>query len=276
MLYALPRARLSAGVRMAENKRERSRGYPQYSLQDCLDALRQIVEALGSGPFTRDSVAVGMGMSPGSGAANSKAAALVHFGLLSRSAGAYSITELASTYLHPRAEPERDHATSIAATQPALFAEIFDRFQGKALPSMLPNILTRDMGIVAKQSEDAAKLFIRSAEYAGLLRNGILSSPAEAGAGPKPGPTMKADASPPPDKVTGDSSQSTQAVSTNAGFSIPLSKGRSATLHVPRSLADSDVHRIIQWIELMREVLIEEDGQETTNLEEGDIPADTD
>lgn len=251
---------------MSESKRERSKAYPQFSLDDMVDALKRIHSQLGSGPYSRAAIAEGLGHSVGSGSANSKAAALVHFGLLDREQNAYHLSPISRRIIHPTEEGEVAAAIADSVKVPTLFAALFERFGGKSLPQLLPNILTRDYGIIAKQSSQAAELFRRSAEYAGLLRHGVLHENLVADAvvvDETKSPTMTSE----PHRAnrdvrTGSHPGSDVPAQVRRNFDamaypIPLSGGRVCILELPRPVNERDLAKIRGWLELMADVLVE-------------------
>lgn len=251
---------------MPESSRERSRAYPRINLRESVELIEIIRSALGPGPFTRDAVAESMGLSPGSGHANRKSAALVHFGLLDRNGGSYEISELADRLLHPTNDTERSDSIAEAAKSPALYRGLFEKFGGASLPNLLPNILARDYGISVKQSKDVAQTFRESAEYANLLRHGILHKELGFNAAVETREEHRDHA--PPTQESGTAvffkpSGKSQVSPTNLEaslrqYAIPMRGGQSAMLCLPASVSQKDLDRIKQWIELMGEALVDE------------------
>jgi hypothetical protein len=251
---------------VSESKRERSKAYPQFSLDDMLEALKRIHSQLGAGPYSRAAIAEGLGHNVGSGSANAKAAALVHFGLLDREQNAYHLSAISRRIIHPTEEGEVAQAIAEAVKLPTLFAAMFERFGGKSLPQLLPNILARDYGIISKQSSQAAELFRRSAEYAGLLRHGVLHQDLaidEVVADESKSPTMAKEFQRPSTDVrtaTHVRQDVPDQVRKNfdaMAYPIPLSGGRVCILELPRPVTERDLTKIRGWLELMADVLVE-------------------
>lgn len=156
-------------------KREKGRGSPSIALSEAVALLEKIFEALGNGPFGRDSIGEAMGHKPGSGAANSKVGSLTHFGLLSRNGGGtYSISEIGTQILHPKDEAERQSGMIAAAKSPGLYSDLIEKFQKKSLPSMLGNILHREHQVLQVNADEVATRFRETMSAVGLLRNGVL------------------------------------------------------------------------------------------------------
>jgi hypothetical protein len=151
----------------------RSCGYPLLALPAAVEAAKALCDGLGEGPHSRQSLARGLGYSSFSGAASSKIGSLVHFGMLVRSGGMYSITPLArEAFSYPREGSLV--AIEKAAIKPALYGKLAARFSDKSLPEKLDAILAADYGITQKAAAAAAQNFIRTLEFAGLIRGGNL------------------------------------------------------------------------------------------------------
>lgn len=165
---------MSLDTNKDQKKSSRSSGYPVFSLEDCVDAVKQVKQGLGMGFSSRDLIAKAMGYSGVTGASGTKISACVHFGLLSRSGNTYAVSELSNKILTPVSEDEKRGALVEAANSPSLYDKLITAYDGKALPNMLENILSREYGIIDNSAKRAAEIFKKSLEYAGLLRNGVV------------------------------------------------------------------------------------------------------
>ena len=182
-----------------KNTRKRSCAYPLFPLSEAVVIAKKIHDGMGSGPFSRLTLAKGLGYSSFSGAVSAKIGALVHFGLLSRLRGLYSLTQLArDVFTYP--EEGSGPAMVAAARHPVLFEKLIDRFWGAPLPGGLAALLEVDFGITGKAAPLAAKNFITTLEVAGLLRDGILAPAFEPEDGLKIPAAAAPAVSPPPSK----------------------------------------------------------------------------
>jgi hypothetical protein len=154
-------------------KKTRSCAYPLLALPAAVEAAKALCGGLGEGPHSRQSLACGLGYSSFSGAASSKIGSLVHFGMLARSGGMYSITPLAKEAF---SYPQEGSLAAIgkAAVKPVLYGKLAARFLDKSLPEKLDAILSADYGITQKAAAMAAQNFIQTLEFAGLIREGKL------------------------------------------------------------------------------------------------------
>lgn len=154
--------------------KNRSTAYPGVTLEEAIEAAKTLRNNLGAGPYSRESAAVALGYGGINGASGTKIAACAHFGLLVRESNVYRQSELADQILVATSDDERQAGIRVAFTKPALYKKLAEEYNDKALPKMLDNILVRQHGITEKAAKEAASLFIKSADYAGVLINGVV------------------------------------------------------------------------------------------------------
>ncbi len=162
---------------LVESKVKKIRGtaHPYVGLEQAIGLVDQLRKAVGRGPFSRDVASQGLNHKSLSGPAMGKIAALVHFGLLSRQGNTYSVTPLADRILLPTSDEDRINAIVEAAKKPKLYKRLIDKYQNQSLPFLLDNILVREFGINEKRAKEVSKNFMKSLEYAGLLKNGVVT-----------------------------------------------------------------------------------------------------
>ena len=154
--------------------KSRSTAYPGVTLEEAIEAAKTLRNNLGAGPYSRESAAIALGYGGINGASGTKIAACAHFGLLIREGNVYRQSELADQILVATSDEERLAGIRVAFTKPALYKKLADEYNDKALPKMLDNILVRQHGITERAAKEAASLFIKSAEHAGVLVNGVV------------------------------------------------------------------------------------------------------
>jgi len=157
-------------------KKNRSCAYPMLSLPQAIAAAKSLCDNFGEGPYSRASAAKGLGYSSFSGAASSKIGSLVHYGLLERAGGMYSVASLAKICFSYPEDGSREAITAMA-NKPVLYHGLISRFLNKSLPEKLEAILVDDYGITGKAAPGAAQNFVRTMEFAGLIREGRLAFP---------------------------------------------------------------------------------------------------
>jgi hypothetical protein len=216
-----------------ETERSRSRSYPVVDLEAAAELLARL-GPVETEEVDRKALAKLLGYTTGSGGvAARKVGALVQYGLIDRHAGSYRLSLRGSRLRRPNLPPA-DYRLAIqgALEQPPLFRWILDRYQREGrIPENLDRILTRDYGITARASEEAANVFLRSARFAGVLSSdGLLIDPkgsaaAETGR-PSDGPLSVAPDS--PDTWKGR-------------LDLHLTNRRSAWLVFPSIMTDEDL-----------------------------------
>ncbi|MFA5130175.1 MAG: hypothetical protein WC477_04660 [Patescibacteria group bacterium] len=157
-------------------KRGRSHAYPSLNLERAIGLMEKLTKQLGKGPYNRESVAGGLGFKNISGASASAIGALTHFGLLERNGGSYKRSELTERILSPTSDEEKRIGIIDALNAPTLYSSLIKKYNNQALPLLLNNILQREYGILQTASTRAVQVFRESAEYAGILKNGVITT----------------------------------------------------------------------------------------------------
>jgi len=159
-----------------KSKKIRSVAYPAISLEQALNLVEKLRKNAGPGPYNRLSASEGLGYSGVSGTSAARVAALAHFGLLTKKGGTYRQGELADKILLPNTETEKQLAITEAAKTPKLYSKLIEKFSGQALPLMLKNLLAREFKVNERVAGEVEGNFRASMEFAGILKNGILSA----------------------------------------------------------------------------------------------------
>jgi hypothetical protein len=155
--------------------RKRSTSYPAFSLEEVVEATKELKEKLGDGPYSREIMATALGYKAVTGSSGMKISSCVHFGLLDRNGNTYSQSELASRLFNYLDEDERKGTLLEAFSKPSLYSKLLAEYSAKSLPLMLESILIRNYGIQENAAKAAAKNFKESAEFVGVLKNGVLN-----------------------------------------------------------------------------------------------------
>jgi hypothetical protein len=241
---------------------------PSETLPSAIQLLQLVRDRLGFSSASRESIAEALGYRTLNGTSRRKIAALSHFELLARSGAAYRISDLGKQILIPRDDAEHKQAVAMAARKPAFYSKLFAKYEGQALPGMLPNILVREFGILPQSSEDVARTFRETQEFAGLLRNGILLSE------PEGAHAVDRDLAQPTSLSAGGAngvqvevqSESRPQFEPNAGdgrhrqrYTIPLDKrGTLASVELPVPVRERDLKKVSAWLTYMTNVIGDE------------------
>jgi hypothetical protein len=132
-------------MEMMMEKRVRSPNYPALSLKEAIDRIGTLYRNQHTHAAPREVVAKAIGYNSLNGASASAISALHKYGLLDRSGEDIKISERAMRILHPHSPSEKTEAIREAAREPALFAELAEKFPGR-FPSeeVLRNYLLRN------------------------------------------------------------------------------------------------------------------------------------
>lgn len=239
---------------------------PVHSLERCHKFLEMLYEQAGIGPFDRNTLAKALGHQAVSGPASSKIGAMVQFALLAKAKGAYRVSDVGQKLISPVDIAERERAFVEVLSTPEMYGDLLQRYAGQPLPPLLPNILQREYGLDKKQAERAVDNFKESAEFAGLLRSGILH------ANPRITDLDKADMETAPSARPKDALANPVAVTMNSTalsdsesethreFVIPLNREatRTAVLRLPVPITSADLSRLRKWISFQEDETEEE------------------
>jgi predicted nucleotide-binding protein len=165
-----------------------SRPFPNIALKHALRIPQAISDAHGGKPMPRLLVAGALKLSPGSSQFRDLIAGSAKYGLTAGNftSETIALTEVGRSITRPRSEGERLEALRAAFRSIPLFASLITHFNNSKLPNeeFLTATLERSFSVDPSWSRDAAKVFIETARYVGIVRD-ISGSPyvmADAGA----------------------------------------------------------------------------------------------
>lgn len=155
---------------------DRSAQYPIVTWEASLDFIR-IIDSFKYKLVSYSEVAKKLGISNiTTKSFTGKISTAKQFGLISASNKTIQLTAVAKSILYPT---EVDtHAIAIECFKnPPLYAKLIERYEGKALPSkeVLSNTLMMEYRITQSAKDNAAQVFLDSAEYLGLIQGGVLT-----------------------------------------------------------------------------------------------------
>lgn len=154
------------------SKAIRSPSYPNMSLRDAVAAVGKIEAQYRSSAVDRELAAKLIGYSSLSGPANKALAALASYGLLERAGkGDARVTERARAILHAGNDQERSANLFDAASSPALFRAIREKFQDIPVPPEdgVVTYLNRE-GFNPSAVRPAARAFLETMKFVEELR----------------------------------------------------------------------------------------------------------
>lgn len=236
-----------------EAPEERGPRIPADPLHIGIEYLTRVQKGIGFSAASNDSVVAALGHTMLSGSAKRKLAVLNHYGLLERvGRSSYKVSELGKAILHPRGDREYRGAIGAAARRPRIYQELWNRYKGQPIPSILPNLLVREFGVLPKTGHVVAQNFVETMGFAGLLQNGVLTEVEDEAVEPE---TVSSAA------VGGDSETrrgpSSTSVPGGGGqrYIVALdARGRIATVDLPVPVRQKDLTTLENWLSFMRTI----------------------
>ena len=232
--------------------KEKSVQYPAYDLSSCIEFV-QVVDRLGRKQVAEGSLLSELGLS----SCNTKSytgrlSSCKQFGLLDSKAGFLSITERANLMLYSTEAEEEQKNIQFkkliieAFRSPPLYQQLIRKFDDKVLPKSdtLANILMNEYRIAKAVKNSAAKVFISSAMFAGVLGdNNILQV----------GRTYEATAGEalPAETEIHETGQKPPPMGQVHSLKLVLSSGKSAAITVPSDITKTDVEKLKNMLDLL-------------------------
>lgn len=156
-----------------ETKRAKSAAYPNFNIERCIDFAEKIFNK-GARHVLLDAAAKEMGYSNKKvGSFLALRAAAKYFGLVEYEGDYISVSENYINVLLEKSEEKKRVFLQQAVLLPTLYTKLFDSYGGKQLPNehdlAVRLYIDKKYGITQDASIDAARAFIESVNYAGLL-----------------------------------------------------------------------------------------------------------
>ncbi len=153
--------------------RTRSRSYPAIELQEANQILRErLGELKQQGGMKHQEIAALLGYSSTSGGLGvRKIAALASYGFLEKNKGVYSLSSFGK-YVQDLEPQGHAWAAAIGSAfyKPSLFEDLILTYQASGwLPENLPETLEENFQIAHNASRTAARIFLKSGQFAGVL-----------------------------------------------------------------------------------------------------------
>jgi hypothetical protein len=256
--------------------RQRSTPYPRYSLRQA-EGFAKTTFQLGPKGVNQEALAKKTGYSnPLSGPFKSLRASAGYFEMVEYSGDHISVKDEWIKVFHEEDPELTRQARQIAMLRPQLYRQLLETYEGKQVPT--PERLARELhinqkyGIVREAADGAAKAFLESASYAGILDDrGFLQSPggnqttSEHSASPPTNEsisTSDSDVTPTsygiagelqstPSEVDPSSIRSVLIPSDLDRIEVKLRNGQKAYLFVPVPLHSRDKERLKKYIDLI-------------------------
>jgi len=155
-----------------EQKRKKYRSGIRYPMYDLADGIKvaNLVSELGGGRIEISVLAEGLGYKVSTATHHINSAK--HFGLVEQSRNIIVNTEIGDKISSPISSEEKAVNLIKAFQSCGIFANLFERYQGKTLPDIkiIANLLQREYKLSSAAKNSAAENFISSAKTAGLIK----------------------------------------------------------------------------------------------------------
>ena len=252
------------GEDMTKGTKERSALYPAIALDECIEFIG-IINKLGGRKVALLSVAEAVGVSTTTYSFKAKVSSSKQFGLIKTAGGAVELSDIAKRLLYPTGDvSEKELLIQCLASAP-LYRKLMERYNDQAVPAeeKLSNILLQEYSITRSAKDVAAKRFLSSAEYAGILQNGVLVLD---GAGANGVPISAVDDKEVPAKDDEKVEDETATVGPRYiqpkvpegyHFAIPTLSGATAQVTIPKEITAKDLDYILLYIQSMLPAFIE-------------------
>jgi len=154
--------------------RERSREYPQFDLNSCIELTETINSKLGNRYSTLPQIAKTIENSEAR--TSSKLSSCRQFGLLElvKKEG-YKPTELFYKATRGRTEQDKKDAKLKCIQNPTIYGDFISKHNNEEIPSDLPSIFYWDYKITEAAKDEAASVFRTCLDQLGLIVNGRLN-----------------------------------------------------------------------------------------------------
>ena len=225
---------------------ERSAQYPIVTWEASLDFIK-VIDSLKFKQVSYNEVAKKLGLSNVTTKSfTGKISTARQFGLISVSNKTLQLTAVAKNILYPTGTDTRYLAIECFKSPP-LYARLIERYEGKALPSeeVLSNILMMEYRITQSAKDNAARVFLDSADSLGLIQGGVL--------------LLNYDTETVPDGVSASDNRSTFSEEPEASPSVskpaleesdyiiqmvPTGSGKIAEIKIPVDACEDDLYLI--------------------------------
>lgn len=249
---------------MTKGTKERSAIYPAVALDECVEFVRT-VNKLGGRKVASTSIADALGVSPATYSFRAKVSSSKQFGLIKSTGGTVELCDIAKKILYPTDDLSSKQLLIQCLMTAPLYRKLIEKYNDSAVPTTerLGNILFQEHSITRAAKDNAAKKFIASLEYVGVLQNGVLILDAIAD-------DSEAEAETTDRNETSEQNTTASGETPNAElkndkklaqegyhFAIPTLSGATAQVTIPKEITVKDLDYILLYIQSMLPAFIE-------------------
>lgn len=249
---------------MTKGTKERSALYPAIALDECIEFIG-IINKLGGKKVALSSVAEAVGVSTTTYSFKAKVSSSKQFGLIKTAGGAVELSDAAKRLLYPTDDVSEKKLLVQCLVSAPLYRKLLERYNDQAVPTeeKLSNILLQEYSITRSAKDIAAKRFIASVEYAGVLQNGVLVLNGSDPDGDEPSAEnpkktgMKHSEDIESEVDRSEAKQPQSQMPEGYHFAIPTLSGATAQVTIPKEITEKDLDYILLYIQSMLPAFIE-------------------
>jgi hypothetical protein len=220
------------------------------SLAQAVQQIAKLFEKINQHAAPREALATGLGYSGLHGASATAISALLKYGLLDRDGEDYKLSERAMKIIAPHSPSEKAEALNAAARDPALFTELIEYFKGDVPNDDLMRAYLIRRGFAPAAIPQVIQAFRETMELVTREANAYPSDK-----------SMRKD-----EDVDQNQEEGRYQVKRSGGerefFSSPLSSQTRVRILVDGPAGPKEINKLIRLLQLQKEVLQEDDGQE--------------
>lgn len=242
--------------------REKSPLYPAVTIKESYEFVKQI-DSLGGKSVSYASILSLMGLtSPTTRSFLSRISASKQFGFITTGSSTAQLTDTAKRILYPTDEHETKKILTDSFSNPPLYQKLIERYRDKAVPpkTQLANILMNEYRIIRQVKGNAAECFIESAEYLGLLSNGVLCFDNDSDQKLTIAKTGEIGIKDEPEEMNAESNQNPsadQVIGSGYNFEIATLSQKSARFYIPAGVTSKDLDYLKMYVEKMLPTFID-------------------
>ena len=248
----------------AKGTKERSALYPAIALDECIEFI-ELINKLGGRKVALTSIAEVIGVSTTTYSFKAKISSSKQFGLIKSAGGAVELSDTAKRILYPTDDVTTKELLLQCLMAAPLYRKLIERYNDQAVPTeeRLGNILLQEYSITRAAKDVAAKRFLTSVEYAGVLQNGvlILGAADDETDGERQDAVLKEQNVSTMDngkeKLQVGTTQARALQSEGYHFTIPTLSGAAAQVLLPKEITAKDLDYILLYIQSMLPAFIE-------------------
>lgn len=240
--------------------REKSAMYPSITIEESYEFIK-LIDGIGGKIVSYSMVLEKLGLTnPTTKSFINKVSTTKQFGFITTGSSTIQLTESAISILYPTGDENNLHKILVEAFEkPPLYAKLIKELDGKEMPNKekLSNILMAQYRIIKSVKDNAANCFIKSAEYLGLVKSGVLFIKSDDEYQNKSSDTNSFLDNQVTNRNIEPTLETSNSQSKGYNFEIPTLSKAVASFYIPDTITEKDIDYIALYIKNMVPVFLE-------------------